>query len=123
MFCSIHNTAMFQGKYGPVHKVENDPNLPKGWCNGPRPESPQQAKNSQWLEPTKAPTRLEPAEKVDWDAKERRIVRMNVLNRTTDLIIAGQIDIKDLDKTVDRLEEIIYTFRKSAQTNDSESES
>ena len=60
-------------------------------------------------QPPKAPEKAE----VDWDGKERRMVRMNVLNRTTDLIIAGQIDIKDLDKTVDRLESIIY--KESAQ--------
>ena len=63
----------------------------------------------------KAPEKAE----VDWDGKERRMVRMNVLNRATELIIAGQIDIKDLDKTVDRLESIIY--QKSASTNDLES--
>ena len=66
-------------------------------------------------EPTKAPEKAE----VDWDGKEHRMVRMNVLNRATDLIIAGHIKPEDLDKTVDKLEAIIY--KKSARTNDLES--
>ena|SRR3990167_3339835 len=49
---------------------------------------------------------------VDWNAKELRMIRMNVLNRATDLIVADKLDIKDLEATVDKLEKVIY--KKSA---------
>jgi len=55
-----------------------------------------------------APEKAELPKEVDWDSKERRMVRMNVLNRATDLIVADKLDIKDLEATVDKLETVIY---------------
>ena len=119
--CPIHNIAFFQGKYGPVHKTD-DPNSPSGWCNGKEKRPPNAFNDS--LGVPEAPTKADPAEKVDWDAKEKRMIRMNVLNRATEIVLANSPlqDIKDtlvqLDKITDALERLVY--KKSAQ-NDPES--
>lgn len=47
-------------------------------------------------------------ENVDWDAKERRIVRQNVLNRAVDMFNVGKIDYNDILETAKVLEMWIY---------------
>jgi len=47
-------------------------------------------------------------ENVNWDAKERRIVRQNVLNRAVDMFNVGKIEYNNILETAKVLEMWIY---------------
>jgi len=45
---------------------------------------------------------------VDWDAKDRRIVKQNVLNRAVDMFIASKIDRTQILKIAETFEAWVY---------------
>lgn len=45
---------------------------------------------------------------VDWDAKDRRIVKQNVLNRAVDMFIAGKIERTQILKIAETFEAWVY---------------
>lgn len=70
--CPLHNVEMFNGKFGPVHKTD-DENFPKGWCNGKVKTNYKQVwseRKTDFIKPKE--------EKPDWDAISRGKVRHGV---------------------------------------------
>lgn len=53
-------------------------------------------------------TQTKVTKEVDWDGKDRRIVKQNVLNRSVDMYIAGKINKEDILKTADTFLDWVY---------------
>ncbi len=66
--CPIHNTDLFQGKYGPVHKLENGT-----WCNGQ--EKDKKPSGGHWEAQKKSFEHSLASEKPDWDKLEKQIIK------------------------------------------------
>ena len=57
---------------------------------------------------TQSNTSATSTQPVDWDAKDKRIVKQNVLNRAVEMYLAGKIEKVDILKTADGFLDWVY---------------